>query len=57
MWRDVLTKTQVEQLEAVQRRAIGLLIIFEVTTDRPMPHQFAMACANISSLYVHIGNV
>jgi len=40
-------QTQVEQLEAVQRRAIR--IIFEVTSH--MPYHSAMACANISSLH------
>ena len=47
VWHHGLTKTQVEQLEAVLRRAIR--IIFEVTFN--MPYQFAMACANISSLH------
>ena len=42
-----LTKTQVEQLKAIQRRAIR--IIFEVTFN--MPYQFAMAYANISPLH------
>ena len=41
-----LTKAQVEQLEAIQRRAIR--IIFEVTFN--LPYQFALAYANISSL-------
>ena len=46
VWHHGLTKTQVEQLEAVLRRAIR--IIFEVTSH--MPYHSAMACANISSL-------
>jgi len=49
VWHHGLTKTQMEQLEAVQRRAIR--IIFEVTSH--MPYQFAMACTNISSLHAH----
>ena len=47
LWHHGLTKTQVEQLEAVQRRAIR--IIFEITSH--MPYQFAMVYANISSLH------
>jgi len=47
VWHHGLTKTQVEQLEVVQRRAIR--IIFEVTSN--MPYQTAMASANISSLH------
>jgi len=47
VWHHGLTKTQVEQLQAIQRRAIR--IIFEVTFN--MLHQFAMAYANISSLH------
>ena len=46
VWHHGLTKAQVEQLEAVQRRAIR--IIFEVTYD--MPYQSVLAYANISSL-------
>jgi len=46
VWHHGLTKTQVEQLEAIQRHAIR--IIFEVTFN--MPYHFAMAYANISSL-------
>jgi len=47
VWHHGLTKTQVKQLAAVQRRAIR--IIFEVTYH--MPYHSAMACANISSLH------
>jgi len=47
VWHHGLTKTQVEQLEAVHRRAIR--IIFEVTSH--MPNQLTMVCANISSLH------
>jgi len=47
VWHHGLTKTQVEQLEAIQRRAIR--IMYEVTFN--MPYQFAMAYANISSLH------
>jgi len=47
VWHHDVTKTQVEQLEAVQRRAIR--IMYEVTFN--MPYQFAMAYANISSLH------
>ena len=47
MWHHGLTKTQVEQLEAAQRRAIR--IIFEITSH--MSYQFAMVCANVSSLH------
>ena len=46
VWHHGLTKTQVEQLEAIQRRAIR--IMYEVTFN--MPYQFAMAYTNISSL-------
>jgi len=47
VWHHGLTKTQVEQIEAIQRRAIRM--IFEVTFN--MPYQFAMAYVNISSLH------
>jgi len=47
VWHHGLTKTQVEQLEAVQRCAIR--IIFEVTSY--MPYFSTMAFANISSLH------
>jgi len=42
VWHHELNNTQVEQLEAVQRRAIR--VIFK-------HYQLAMACANFSSLH------
>ena len=47
VWHHGLIKTQAEQLEAVQRRAMR--IIFEFTFN--MPYQFAMAYANNSPLH------
>lgn len=49
VWHHGLTKAQVEQLEAVQRRAAR--IIFEVTVNI-MPYQSVTAYANISSSHV-----
>ena len=46
MWHHGLSRAQVEQLEAVQRRAVR--IIFKITFD--MPYQSALAYTNISSL-------
>jgi len=46
VWHRGLAKTHVEQLEAVQRRAIR--IVFGVTSN--MSYQSAIAHANISSL-------
>jgi len=46
VWNHLLTKTQIDQIEAIQRRA--LRIIFSYTSD--MPYTSALYCAAIPSL-------
>jgi len=46
VWNQLLTKTQIDQLEAIQRRA--LRIMYSYTND--MPYINALYCAAISSL-------
>ena len=46
MWHHGPTKAQIEQLQAVQRRAVRIIIAITVNT----PYQFAMAYANISKV-------
>jgi len=46
VWNHLLTKTQTDQLEAIQRRA--LKIIYSYTND--MPYINALYCAAIPSL-------
>ena len=46
VWNHLLTKTQIDQIEAIQRRA--LRIIYSYTND--MPYISALYCAAISTL-------
>ena len=46
VWNQLLSKTQIDQIEAIQRRA--LRIIYSYTID--MPYINALYCAGISSL-------
>jgi len=46
VWNHLLTKAQIDQLEAIQRRALG--IIYSYTND--MPYINALYCAAIHSL-------